>query len=562
MALERQSQADWGAGIQRTARAAGNGFYDGLNALIGDDGLPFKRGGTINHSTVDAAATLRAVYDFNLPPGIRTVLGHASSFQVLSGTSPVTVGNSDFAIPAGARGATAGSFAVFPGRHTGVTVAHVLIYGGSLKTAAYSTGTVSVSLASQTVTGVGTAWLANVDAGMIFAPSGSDYFGVVKSVDSDTVLQLRTGWDGLTTAGNTYTLKPVSTDQAVGTVRWAGLDTACVAVVGTPARMVLCTGSRILMSQFTNTSTFIDSTNYHELPSQAEIIGAEGVGDRLMLFTKDGIYEISGMMLDPFDELGNIQHRVDRVNGDVILWGQQGVTTAADRVAVAAVDDIYLIAPGGTAEPIGGGIRPLYRSYVTAGYQPGLMATHRGHLWLPILSGTTLIDILVCRLDRGGAWTRWSNVATGFAARAGSQPKLLGCKGLRVVDATGTLDPAAANKNDADGTTPQFSLETNDFATGPNDTLNNVRRVRWTYELEDAASDNPTLVPAWAEGQEGSSYVTLPGLAFEEPTGTVPKTWAVNQGVRRIRYRLQSAGPSAKLRVHRVESFIRPSQRP
>jgi hypothetical protein len=47
-------------------------------------------------------------------------------------------------------------------------------------------------------------------------------------------------------------------------------------------------------------------------------------------------------------------------------------------------------------------ITALYRSYVNAGYRPGQACVYRGHYFLPILNGETVVDMLVCRIDRQG----------------------------------------------------------------------------------------------------------------------------------------------------------------
>jgi hypothetical protein len=75
----------------------------------------------------------------------------------------------------------------------------------------YTTGTISVSRGSVTVTGSGTSWLANVSPGMfLFAntdePYTNTYVGVVKSVNSDTSITLGAG-SPYAISGKAYTLQ-------------------------------------------------------------------------------------------------------------------------------------------------------------------------------------------------------------------------------------------------------------------------------------------------------------------------------------------------------------------
>jgi hypothetical protein len=173
-------------------------------------------------------------------------------------------------------------------------------------------------------------------------------------------------------------------------------------------------------------------------------------------------------------------------------------------VIVPAFDDVFILSPDGPMQPISGsrtrtdgGIRSLYRSYVSAGYTPGRATVHRGHYWLPIVSGTTVIDVLVCRLDRGFAWTRWAGGAAGTAYTAWrtdtGAPRLLGTSGQRVTDCTTCLD-ATGNTIDLGIATsiPTFTVIPGDFDMG--DPPATVRQANLTYELTTSATAYPATV--------------------------------------------------------------------
>jgi hypothetical protein len=114
-----------------------------------------------------------------------------------------------------------------------------MFYGGSLKTAPYSTGTVTVTNGSKTVTGAGTSWTANVDAGMILRVGSDSAIGLVASVDTNTQITLRDAWSGTTAAGASYTLVTVSLPS-----EFTSLIPDHVASVGTPPRLLLTKGTR------------------------------------------------------------------------------------------------------------------------------------------------------------------------------------------------------------------------------------------------------------------------------------------------------------------------------
>lgn len=74
--------------------------------------------------------------------------------------------------------------------------------------AQWSTGTVTVTQGSATVTGSGTSWLSSgALAGVaVFSRSGSDAGILVASIDDDTTLQLNEPYAGGNESGVTYIL--------------------------------------------------------------------------------------------------------------------------------------------------------------------------------------------------------------------------------------------------------------------------------------------------------------------------------------------------------------------
>jgi hypothetical protein len=72
----------------------------------------------------------------------------------------------------------------------------------------YATGTVTVTNNSTTVTGSGTAWVGNVDAGEGFRGPNGDLIEIA-SVNSDTSLTLARAYVGTTQSGQAYSIIPV-----------------------------------------------------------------------------------------------------------------------------------------------------------------------------------------------------------------------------------------------------------------------------------------------------------------------------------------------------------------
>lgn len=478
---------DFSGGIYVGRKAPDDATYDLVNGLVNDEGLIYRRGGSEYRSTSDAASDLYRLHVLYMrAPAANRILARrtgSTSLIVLDGSNaPVVMpGDTDWSRPA-----SVGDYAIFA-----VGPGQVLFYAGSQKAAAYSTGTLTATSGSTAVTGSGTSWSANVDPGMILNIGGTD-FGVVKSVGSNTAITLTEPWGHSTAAASAYNL--VRTQVVNLSLAYGGSTTnrtfVAAAGSGTP-RLLFCFGNRVYFTPRGDPFTF-DAADYHELPANVNIVGAEGIGDAVRIFTTAGEWRISNLSLDPIDAYGNIQHVVEQASKDLILWDDYGIAGFAGALVIPAVDDVFISGNDGSFEPVTGRVRPLYRDYVKAGYQPGQATVFRGHYFLPILNSTTLVDVLISRLDRGSAWTRFAGGAAGAAyatliEETSRSPKLLGIKGARVTDLTGCFEPTESNATDADDSTSDFVLETRDYPTGQNQPgLAHKLRVR--YEMEGVES--------------------------------------------------------------------------
>jgi hypothetical protein len=556
-------QDGFGGGIFRGRRAPADSVYDALNALINDERQPFRRGGSAYKSSA-AGEALLGLWDGHTIAGQRTVIWDDDSFQVLDvdDMTPTVLASDRFPAPF-ARAAALNGVVALPGTVAGSF--SVLLYGGSRKTAAYATGTITGTAGSTTLTGVGTAWLANVDPGMI-----ASVYGIpVESVTSDTVLKLASP------PPESFSLSGASLQFAhVGTVRPgpvaadASPSSVFVAAVGSVPRLLVCNKHRVAFSEPGLPSVYLPG-DVHELATGSEITGATAIGDSAVIFTTGGVWVISNMDFDALDAVGNVQHRVAQVSQDVVLWGDPGIAAFAGALVIPAIDDVYLMGLGGEPMSVSDGVRPLYRDYVEAGYKPGTGLVYRGHYFLPVLNGSNaLVDVLVCRLDlranngnRRPAWTRWANHAAGgaYAMRTGvgaaRQPKCFGLNGARVTDLTGCFDPDATRKQDADGTAHALSITTNDLDTGPGAQKHYVDGARVEYELVDAASDNPTAALSYAIGAEGASFASA-GAAVRgglEADGTDYSAWRIRKDASRIRLKFDTSGPAASAILRRLE---------
>jgi hypothetical protein len=567
-------QDSWGGGMFRGRRAPDDAAYD-IVGLIDDERQPYRRGGTtFKTNTNVGTSSLTGLVDAELAAGRRTFFwnGVANFVLAANDATPLTLFTNQQFVD-GARAVVIGGMLVGPVVTPAPQALQVGAYGGSRITAAdvYSTGTASVTTGSNVVTGAGTAWVANADAGMIFRPVGAatSHFYLVKSIDSDTQLTLRTPITDVTGASLAYRLWPSTDANVVSSASYT--DPSAMRVVGSAGgRLLAAWGTRVYFSapdDPLSLGAVADPTSYHEIP--AKVTGIEGIGTTALIFTLTGVWAIENLELDAFDDVGNLQHTIEQFSRDVILWGEAGLAGYAGAAIVPAVDNVYVMTATGQVTPIGDSIGPLYRSYVKAGYTPGFAAVYRGHYILPIItnftSTFTVVDVLVCRLDRGYAWSRWTGhaAALGYAQRIasalGRSPALIGINGLRLIDASNCFDPSAVSKLDADGTAPPWEVVTRDYDLGAAIRKHTVLKLRAEYELVDAAADNPTLTAAvTVDAREtGATFTNLTGSAPETTGASSPVSWAVARKGERARFRLTANGASADLRLKRIEAHVR-----
>lgn len=597
------SQEDFSLGMVRADAPhliPPTGVYDCKNGLLNDDGSIFWRGGSANYSDAAFDTGLTFLWDGYVSAGRRTFFASASNFGVLNGTTPVNLGGDGLSLPVSATEIEGMLF-----------IGGGYIYAGSLKTAPYSTGTVTVTNGSKTVTGSGTTWNTLVDAGMMMQ-LGNGRLYVVASVTDATHLELRDAYEGSGAAGQSYTL------HNIYEITTADPYEASATYAVSTNRLLWHTGRGVRFSPLRTTYPIAYPHSHgvndeHTVPEGAEVVGVASLGPSVLIFTTGGIWRLSGLAYDIVSADGVPQHQMEPLTRDIILWGAAGISSWEQFLIVPATDGVYLLDGISSPVRISKNIDPLYQDYVANGWRPGGAAVYRGSYLLPILDGAGHVkDVLVTRLDRAVSdrrrkvvfpWTRLQDSGAeiaGYAVRNTSDPqlpKLLGAEigtHARIADCSGYFTPEASNKNDADGTTPSFEIVFRDYGTGAL-TLNRLKRVRLGYELIDAASDDPRLMldygsglhkpnaPKWGDpagawgtgfGPLGTSPWTASVESEFEPvyrggvrqyapeTEQEPFNFLIRGGnrVRYARLRLRAdERPAESCVIRRLELFVQPS---
>lgn len=516
-----------------------DGAAEVIRGLIGDDGLPFRRGGSVYKSTSAAGSGgVSWIADAHLLAGRRTLFGtpgglytldtnDASPLQLTHGTPP------NYLAPVRAV-VLDGAFYVEPD-----TTGKEVVWGGSRK-AAYSTGTVTAVIGSRTVAGVGTSWLANVEPGMLFGTAG-DTAALIESVESDTSLTLRGEWSGGALSGSAYEIAPLHVSS---------IPNPSPVYYGSVAGRILRTNgpTRMDFSQRNNVGAY-NADDKYLFPGS--ILGFAALRDTALVFTTGGVWAISNMAYSLVDVgTGDPQQRLELVNADMILWDRNGVASWAGALVVPCLDGVYLMDALGAPVPISGRIADLYDGYVRAGHKLGGAEVVGGEYHLPVLNSSNgWVDTLVCRLlaSHSGVTFGWSQLdgqgaeVSGFAERSGV---LLGAS-KRSTSRVLSLPYRTSVLDDADGSAQGFTLTTIDYPTG-NSVSNFVHRMRLRYS-----------------GGPVSAEVSLDGAAFTALTDAasasgVEKVWNVRAHARRVRFRFTATDP---LTVKSVEVFVRHSGR-
>lgn len=593
MPLTASRQEDFSVGEQRDVAPHlidPRGLFAVLNGLLNDDGSVYKRGGSESVSNAALGVTGRYVWDGWLQPGRRTFWASGAAFGTLAadGKTPVVSGGAGYTVPLPARAIQDLLF-----------VGGGLIYGGSRKAADYSTGTVKVINGSSTVTGTGTAWLANVDAGMLFRLPGENRLYVVASVTSDTQLTIRDNYEGVNAEGQAYTLKRLETASKP----YKTSQLYCVA----GQRLLVANGNTVEFSEpnkphvyqakIAPLETVVD--NKHDIEEGTNIIAMESLGvDQAIVFHTRGVTSISNLAQSIVDGLGASQHRIDKLSSDVIAWGPAGIAGWRNALVVPAMDNVYVLDGTSAPRPLSHSISAVYQRYVQEGFSPGGAWTFRDHYFLPILDAAgTPQDLLSCRLDRplssrGQTLFPWSThsgagakVAAG-AVRSTSAPGdvpavYAAANDGKLINMATFFTPSAAVKNDHDGTTGLFSIITRDFPAGDL-SIGRFRKLRLLYELEAAEADGALITGEvgtgirreggalwdeafwdeflWAAGDEETQFELLdagapPNAGAKSALAQNAWVWLLKTHARYARFRLQASAPVAKLTIRSLEVF-------
>jgi hypothetical protein len=563
--------------------------YDLQNFLLDSDGALYRRGGSVYKSNAKfGTGALTFLWDGYLQSGQVTVLATAGKIGVLGLDDATPVELASEGVPVSARGSVVGGMLFIDGG---------LIYAGSRKGASYSN---SITFTNGSATVSGTGFTANVDAGMLVLIEERYY--VVKEVASNTSLVLTVPFEGTTA---TATRLFVAVGKAGAGTKYPASEIYAVVA----DRLVSCEGRKVTFSKGRDVNGRVqphsyNAYDYHEISAGSLVLGAMPSGNSLLVFATTGMWAISNMALEITDFQGNPQHQVALASKEIVLWSKEGITVWDQQLIVPCLSGVFEVNGVAQGLDIAFTIRELWRQYARQGFRIGQAITYQNHYFAPVLNGTAVVAMLVCRLDRPlrgprgigqrrayeYPWTRLAGHGGSglvLAARVGSatrQPFLwLGGLDGRVSDCSQFFEPSALVKKDADGTVQEVLVELRDMPTNAKRlNLNHVRRMRLRYRLVAAEGDHPVVTLWFSGGSEvavgtttwggfkwgEASWSEMGANTFEQIAtgappndGTVPKVWLFKKRARFVRARLRSSDPAASLVISSIEASLRESGR-
>lgn len=331
--------------------------------------------------------------------------------------------------------------------------------------------------------------------------------------------------------------------------------------------------NRIWFSPFPDQEATWDTTNAwfdvtYEITAMAAFQGV------LIVFSSHAIERILGdRPPGSVDTAGNPNDNlILQPHAHIGCSDARSVVVTDQGVVFANADGVFITSSGGVTSlserTDGTGIsrywRALFSDTVSRGIACGML--NRDYLkvdvFTPSLGAPTLVAGFLYHFP-SGAWTRVTNVlgtsyASGNSRNNTPYAELYAALGdaPKSVRLSTFLLPSAATKNDSDGAAVTPFLRTRPLGEGPG--LKAYGDAALTYDLEDAASDNPTLAVTLDRGMLVASTKTPAQSPLAETADLHRKGFTVAVDSNAVAVELQQANASARTEVYWLELDVRP----
>jgi len=236
----------------------------------------------------------------------------------------------------------------------------------------------------------------------------------------------------------------------------------------------------------------------------------------------------------------------------------RSIATWNEQVVWAATDGLY-ITDGSIPNDLTQlcGMKSYWQDTVMPAYAKSTYTVVggviRNHYIVSVMDGATLIDAAKIDLQRY-SWVKLTNVKARSMWRttslSGSENLFFGNRDTdRVSELSSIFTPSATYKNDANGTAVTQVVESPFYEFGPG--LDSLKSVYVTYDLRDAATDNPTFAVSYATAPEATSYTSIGTLA--ETTARARKRLRVGKSGLGFSFKIAQANASSDSRLWALE---------
>lgn len=469
-------------------------------------------------------------------------------------------------------------------------------WSGSTK-ASYRTGTVATTDGSKVVTGTGTTWSGNVEAGEYLWVTGHSglkqrSFKIMR-VLTNTTLEVDQA-PNVSVSGQAYAINAAGRMSCQSGIfcDTSGAETnfpVAESFAGYQGR-IFCgstrepdgTGykwwrSRLRWSALPHESAgkFL-GIDYWQ-PDAYIDVGASGSGEilaliatdsELLIFKSSSVYALRGDVASDGTYIGA---RTDLVSDGLTIATTENIASSRIGVIAAAYDDVYVYSGGRFASLTEGRVRSTYLEFVaatrTAGRRVSATSTRiiiqgydtsagntrtlvydlRQRTW-----STQSCDLFNSIIDEGAGNYA---IETGIRVPTTAAP-------VTAQEYNWSADYATTNKNDgwSAATTPRMSITTHPINVGLSPLATGRPKEVWLNGyITDAASDNPVLGVTLLQGRKGTTTGTGSALTVGSVAeGTVDKTARLNvngafdDAASAIRIRILQANAASDARLYGV----------
>jgi hypothetical protein len=572
--------ADFTRGIVRdTTRDAmpTNAVYDSVDFLLDRPGVAYKRGGSaFQHTAPGGMASLIGVAAPEYPGNPRVVAfasdGGSGTFayDVTTGTPGSSLNcngalllenpplHKDKLIVCDGKGAIGLTPHAVQKLYLSSGTLAVADLGGAPPVARYSCVHLSHLVLANSVANPNRVWFSpipNIEGNTVAITSASSTSHTF-TIPGDLTTSLPVGSSftvtGSTSNNGTYTVLASS---------WAAGATT-VTVASVPSS----TGT------MGNLNTGWDTANaWFDVPH--EIMGLASLQGVLIIFCRGESWRILGdvppgqtganMQREPLAAVGCVDARsIVKMNG-LVYWAHESGMYYTNGAAPASITHL----PNAT------GIGNLWADALY-GYSPQLNSVVcagvylNKHLFVTVRHAATDPQAgaryQFLYYQPTGSWVRLADGVTAdmYATAFAPSGEIYASCGdtsdpVRALKLSGLFKPTGSNKTDANGDVVAPTVTFRTLTNTPS--LTAWGRARLTYDMRDAASDNPTLAVAAAKGMEATSFATASTLV--ETLDTVRQRFSVACDSQAMTIRLTQSNASAMTELHALEVESRPYPR-